>query len=165
MATPSDAQPQPESVSVDALAAQHRSEDSHLRSCKVVMGYHIHASDGEIGRLHGILVDEKTWAIRFLIVNTSNWGIGHQLLISPEWIDDINWANGTVSLNVTRHKFKDAPPYDESIPVDRMHEISVYKHYENMGYWVKEQIPDDPRTSFPTRDASERNRTEQSGLR
>ena len=164
MATPSDAQRQPDSASVDASVARHRGEDSHLRSCKVVMGYHIHASDGEIGRVHGMLVDEKTWAIRFVIVNTSNWWIGHQVLISPEWIDDISWADGTVSLNVTRHKFRDAPPYDESILVDRMHEISVYKHYEDMGYWVKEQIPDALRGSFPTRDANERNRTEQSGL-
>jgi uncharacterized protein YrrD len=165
VATPSDAQPQPDSVSVDVSAAQHRSEDSHLRSCKVVMGYHIQASDGEIGRVHGMLVDERTWAIRFLIVNTSNWWIGHQVLISPEWIDDISWVDGTVSLNVTRHEFRDVPPYDESILMGRMHEISVYKHYENMGYWVKEQIPDAPRASFPTRDANERNRTEQSALR
>lgn len=147
--TPSVIQPQPDSVDIGASAAQPHGDDTHLRSCKVVMAYHIHASDGEIGHVHGMLVDEETWAIRYLTVNTSNWWIGHQVLIAPDWIHDVRWIDGTVSLNVTRQQVKDAPPYDSSIQVDRMHEVSVYRHYGSMAYWVKEQVPDAPRASAP----------------
>jgi hypothetical protein len=35
------------------------------RTCAVVTGYHVHATDGEIGRAMGFLVDEITWAIRY----------------------------------------------------------------------------------------------------
>ena len=149
VSTPSVIEPRPGNTDVDASTAQHNGDDTHLRSCKVVMGYHIHASDGEIGHVHGMLVDEETWAIRYLIVNTSNWWMGHQVLLAPDWIHDVSWIDGTVSLNVTRQQVKDSPPYDQSIQVDRMHEISVYKHYGNMAYWVKEQVPDAPRASAP----------------
>lgn len=35
---------------------RQRDEDPHLRSCKTVVGYHIEASDGEIGHVNGMLV-------------------------------------------------------------------------------------------------------------
>ncbi len=113
------------------------------------MSYHIHAIDGEIGHVDGMFVDDETWAIRYLIMNTSNWWIGHQVLIAPDWIHDMSLNDGTVSLNVTRQQVKDAQPYDQSIQVDRMHEVSVYKHYGNRAYWVKEQVPERPRASAP----------------
>ena len=50
------------------------------------MKYRIEASDGGIGHVQGLLLDEDTWAIRYLIVDTSNWWLGHQVLIAPQWI-------------------------------------------------------------------------------
>jgi hypothetical protein len=46
-------------------------EDCHLRSCSAVMGYHLHAKDGDVGHVDDFLVDDRTWAIRYLVVNTS----------------------------------------------------------------------------------------------
>ena len=151
VSTPSVIQPQPDGahVDADAAAAGHNRDDPHLRSCNKVMSYHIHASDGEIGHVEGLLVDEQTWAIRYIIVNTSNWWLGHQVLIAPEWIRDVSWIDGMVSLNLTRQKIKDAPAYNPAVQVDRTHEASIYKHYGNMAYWVKEQVPDAPRAASP----------------
>ena len=47
--------------------------DSHLRSCETVMRYYVHASDGDIGHVQGMLVDDETWAIRYLVIDTQNW--------------------------------------------------------------------------------------------
>ena len=55
-------------------------DDYHLRSCKDLVGHHIGASDGDIGHVQDLLVDDHTWAIRYLIVNTSNWWGEHQVL-------------------------------------------------------------------------------------
>ena len=60
--------------------ASHEADDSHLRSCKAVTGYHIEATDGEIGHVEDFLVDDETWAIRYLVVDTSNWWLGHKCL-------------------------------------------------------------------------------------
>ena len=94
--------------------AQHQDDDPHLRSCKAVMSYHIQATDGDIGHVQGLLVDEETWAIRYMIVNTSNWWLGHQVLVAPQWIQDVSWHDSTVSVNLTRQAVKNAPPYDST---------------------------------------------------
>jgi hypothetical protein len=31
----------------------------------------------------------STWSIRYLILDTSNWWVGHEVLVSPEWIQDV----------------------------------------------------------------------------
>ena len=47
--------------------------DSNLRSTGAVTGYHIEAKDGEIGQVAGFVVDDQTWAIRYIEVLTKNW--------------------------------------------------------------------------------------------
>jgi sporulation protein YlmC with PRC-barrel domain len=91
--------------------------DPHLRSCKTVIGYHIEAIDGEVGHVQDILVDEDTWVIRHLIVDTSNWWIGNRILIAPENILKASWPENIVAVNLTRQAVKDAAPYD---PVEPM---------------------------------------------
>lgn len=103
---------QQETVIANTLteAEQHQDDDIHLRSFKEVVSYHIQATDGEIGHVQGMLVDEETWAVHYLIVDTSNWWLGHQVLIAPKWITNVNWSDNAVSVNLTRQALKDAPP-------------------------------------------------------
>jgi PRC-barrel domain len=107
--------------------------DLHLRSCKEVMSYRIEALDGGIGHVEGLLIDEETWAIRYLIVETSNWWLGHQVLISPQFIREVRWTDNTVAINATRQTLKDAPPYDASKPLSGAPEIGLYQHHGRAG--------------------------------
>ena len=109
--------------------------DPHLRSCEAVKGYHIHAKDGEIGHVQGFIIDDHSWSIRYLVVNTSNWWIGHEVLVSPEWIEDVSWAESRVSVDLDRQAIKDAPPYKTDALLDRDAEVSIYDHYDRRGYW------------------------------
>jgi hypothetical protein len=136
----------PEQVIADALAeaAQHQHDDPDLRSVKAVMSYHIEATDGDIGHVKGMLVDDETWAIRYLIVDTSNWWLGHKVLIAPQWIEEVRWPDTTVSVNLTRRAVQDAPPYDPAAQLDREQEMSIHEHYGLPGYWVDEaEHPED----------------------
>jgi hypothetical protein len=121
-----------------AEAARHKDDDPHLRSCRAVLNYHIHATDGDIGHVQGLLVDDQTWAIRYAIVNTSNWWLGHQVLIAPQWIQDVSWHEATVSVALTRQAVKDAPSYDPAAQLDRSQEIGIHQHYGRRGYWADE---------------------------
>ena len=116
-----------------------KSNDQHLRSCNEVSKYRVHASDGDIGHVKGLLVDEATWSIRYLIVATSNWGVGHAVLISPEWVDDVSWSNEKMSIDLTRQAIKDSPIYDPTVELGRDHELSIYKHYGRTGYWMEHE--------------------------
>ena len=115
-----------------------QASDPHLRSCNEVMGYHFEATDGDIGHVKGFLVEEETWAIRYIIVETSNWWLGHQVLIVPQWISNVNWFDNTVSVELTRQAVKDAPPYDSTVHLDREWEEGIYKHYDRHGYWTNQ---------------------------
>jgi uncharacterized protein YrrD len=119
---------------------QHANDDPHLRSCKEVIGYRIEAVDGDIGHVQGLLLDEKSWAIRYLIVNTSNWWLGHQVLIAPEWITDVSWLDRKVMIDLARQAIQDAPPYDPALLLDRPQESLVYEHYGRNGYWHDETL-------------------------
>ena len=137
--TPRAAHSETEKSFVRAEAARHQNDDPHLRSCKAVMTYHIEATDGDIGHVDGLIFDEETWAIRYIIVNTSNWWMGHQVLIAPQWIENVSWHDATVSVNLTRQAVKDAPPYDPAAALDRKRELDLYKHYGRPGYWAAEE--------------------------
>jgi hypothetical protein len=111
--------------------------DPNLRSCKAVVGYQIHAKDGDIGHISGLLVEESTWAVRYFIVDTSNWFGGHKVLISPEWINEIQWNDRSVAVNLTRQLIKDAPKFHSSDELNREHEKAVCQHYGLNGYWLR----------------------------
>ena len=108
------------------------------------MKYDIEASDGGVGHVQGLLIDEETWAIRYLIVNTSNWWVGHQVLIAPQWIKSVSWPDHSVMVNLTRQAVKDAPPYDSAVTLDREGESRLHKHYASAGYWADEVKLENP---------------------
>jgi hypothetical protein len=114
---------------------RHEHDDHHLRSCNAVMSYHIHATDGDIGHVQGMLVDDESWAIRYLIVDTSNWWLGHKMLVSVEWIDEVSWPRSMVSVKLSRQAVQDAPPYDPAVPIKRAQEQDLHNHYGRSGYW------------------------------
>lgn len=129
-----------EQAFTDLDARRNQNEDPHLRRCKEVMNYHIHATDGDIGHVQGMLIDDETWIVRYLIVATSNWWFGHQVLIAPQWIHDVSWPDAKVSVNLTRQAVQAAPPYEPALQLDRAREAGIYKHYGRAGYWADELI-------------------------
>jgi sporulation protein YlmC with PRC-barrel domain len=107
-------------------------DDPHLRSIEAVTGYHIHASDGEIGHVEDFLLDDGNWSVRFLIVDTTNWWAGTKVLISPQSVREINWSNRLVNLTVDCQKVKDSPAYDASTTVDGAYEKRFHDHYDDI---------------------------------
>jgi hypothetical protein len=91
----------------------------NLRSAREVAGYHIKATDGDIGHVDDFIVDDKTWAIRYIIVDTRNWLPGKKVLLAPTWASKIEWVKGGVYVNLTRDTVKESPEYDPKAPVDR----------------------------------------------
>jgi hypothetical protein len=123
---------------VSNAEARHQGDDVHLRSGNEIMRYYVHARDGNIGHVQGLIVDEESWAIRYIIVNTSNWWLGHNVILSPGWIDEVDWVESQVSIDLTRQAIKESPPYDPAAPLSRELEAGIYAHYGRAGYWPRE---------------------------
>ena len=109
--------------------------DPNLRSTNEVTGYNIQASDGSIGHVEDFLVDDE-WKIRYLIVDTRNWlPGGRKVILSLNWIKDINWTDSSVKVNLTKDQIKNSPDYDPSAPPKREYEDTLFKHYQKEKYW------------------------------
>jgi sporulation protein YlmC with PRC-barrel domain len=112
--------------------------DAHLRSTHDVSGYHIHATDGEIGHVEDFVIDDETWAIRYLIVDTRNWWPGKRVLVSPQWIERVSWSDSKVFVNLSREAIRQSPEYRMESPPTREYETELHLHYDRLGYWLDE---------------------------
>jgi hypothetical protein len=117
--------------------------DPHLRSTRVVSGYHIQAEDGEIGHVDDFIIDDETWAIRYLIIDTQNWCPGKKVLVSPQWIERVSWSESKVFTNLSRESIRQSPEYAEGSLLTRDYETGLHRHYNRKGYWVDETATQD----------------------
>lgn len=108
--------------------------DPHLRSTVEVAGYHVHATDGDIGHVQDFLIDDASWEIRYLIVDTSNWWVGQHVLISPYSVRNVDWSERHVRLDLSRDKIKSSPSWNPSNLVDGDFERRLHSHYDWPGY-------------------------------
>ena len=94
-----------------------------------VTGYHIEATDGEIGHVDGFLVEADNWRIRYIIISTRNWWPGKKILISPRSVTTIDWPSSLVHLNLSREKIQGGPHYDPAIAVDDTYNEAFLTYY------------------------------------
>ena len=113
--------------------------DPHLRSTDAVSGYHIQADDGEVGHVEDFVIDDETWAIRYLVVATRNWWPGKKVLVSPQWIERVSWSESKVFVNLSREAIKQSPEYTAEALITRDYEAGLYGHYQLEGYWVESE--------------------------
>lgn len=117
-------------------AQDEKTWDAHLRSTIDVTGHHIQANDGEIGHVEGYIIDDETWAIRYLIIDTRNWWPGKKVLVSTQWIERVSWPESKVFVNLSREAVKKAPEYTDDSPLTRDYEATLHKHHDTKGYWT-----------------------------
>lgn len=109
--------------------------DPHLHSIKEVTGYHLQATDDAIGHLQDFLIEEESWSIRYILVDTRDWWPGKHVVIPPQWIKQLDWSEKTVNVDVEKETVQSAPEYNLSTNFSRVHEESLYQHYERPHYW------------------------------
>lgn len=103
--------------------------DPHLRSTKRVAGYHVQARDGQIGHVEDFIVDDETWIIRYLVVNTRNLLPGKKVLVAPRWVDRVSWLGSNVFVDLPRASIKDKPDYDPLALAKRVSEQHALAHH------------------------------------
>jgi hypothetical protein len=118
-----------------AEGAKPAPTDPHLRSAREVTGYHVQATDALIGHLQDFLIDDRSWAIRYIVVDTRNWWPGKHVVIPPEWIKRLDWEGLTMNVDVTRNTVRGAPEFDPALEFTREYEASLYRHYHRPAYW------------------------------
>jgi sporulation protein YlmC with PRC-barrel domain len=113
----------------------HEEDFDMLRSLKILERYKVHAIDGDIGRVVDFLMDDVSWAIRYLVVDTGGMLDGRQVLISPVSFGEVDFSASRFRLTVTKEKVKNSPSVDVDLPVSRQHEREYQRYYEYTDYW------------------------------
>ena len=83
-------------------------EEQHLRSTNQSTGYHLHASDGEIGHVDDFVIGEESWRIRYLLVDTSNWIGGRSVIVLTETVKRIDKDRGLLHVDATRDQIRNS---------------------------------------------------------
>ncbi len=116
----------------EMTATAHANDNPHLRSTHEVIGYDIHATDGDIGEVEDFLVDDNTWKIDFMVIDTGHWFSGKKVLISPERIKEIDWETGTVIIDTTIEQVKSSPEYDPKQELTEAYTLMLHNHYNSL---------------------------------
>ncbi|TWX51632.1 PRC-barrel domain-containing protein [Colwellia hornerae] len=111
--------------------SQVKAEDRHLRSTNEVKGYEIHATDQKIGHIADFILNDEDWTIPYIVVDTRNWlPGGDKVLIYHQSIKTVNWAEGSITVNVSAQKIKESPPFDLERLADLQYEVHLRKYSE-----------------------------------
>lgn len=107
------------------------------RSMKALIGYTIGATNGEIGKIKDFFFDDKTWTIRYLIVETGNWISGRKILIAPKALLTPDEKKEVFPVNLTMGQVRNSPNINTELPVSRQNEMKWNKYYSWTNYWNK----------------------------
>src|SRR2546428_4906099 len=104
-----------------------------LRAVSEMKGLNIAATDGDIGSVKDFSFDDRTWTMRYLVVDTGSGLRGRQVLISPMAIR--RSTADQVFLGLTKDEVENSPPVDTDKPVDRQQETTLSQYYRYPYYW------------------------------
>jgi sporulation protein YlmC with PRC-barrel domain len=120
-----------------------------------LLGLHIKASDGTIGKIKDVYFDDHRWTIRYLVVEPGALLAVGQVLISPISVSSIDWDDGFVNVKLSLEQVKASPSIDTDKPVCRQHEEHYFDYYGYPYYWtdpslwLKTTYPVEPPGSRP----------------
>jgi hypothetical protein len=100
-----------------------------LRSLHGLLGSSIQAVDGEIGKAHDFFFDDRTWRVRYLVVETGAWLNRSQVLLSPSVLGTPDWTERVFPINLTKQKVQNSPDVDTEKPVSRQKQISLSQYF------------------------------------
>jgi len=109
---------------------------SHLRSVNEILKYKLQARDGEVGTVADFIVDDEEWQTIYMVVDVADrLKPEKQVLVSLEWISNIEVSGHKITLDLTQDAIKYSPPFDPTLPVNRQYEEVIYDYYGKPKYW------------------------------
>ena len=100
-----------------------------LVSLNVLTNATVEALDGEIGHVESLIVDPRTWTIRYLVVHTGFWWPDKKVLILPDTVARIDDIRASIDLNVNREKVRASPAYVAEETVDGAFDEQFHIYY------------------------------------
>ena len=101
------------------------------------IGFSLKTTDDEIGVVKDFLVDDRSWAVRYLSIDTSKWlPLSRKVLISPISFQQFDLDDSLVHVNLSAQQVKDSPSIDEHKPISRVYEELMFTYFGYGYYWM-----------------------------
>lgn len=100
-----------------------------LHQLDSILGSSIVATDGEIGKAYNIFFDDRSWAVRYLVIETGSWFARRKGLISPAVLGSLDWGGRTIPVLLTKEQVQNSPDVDAEQPVSRQQELAMARHH------------------------------------
>ena len=117
-----------------------------MRRFREVSDFRLEATDGELGAVEDLYVDDRNWKVRYLVVRTGGWLLGRQVLIAPLSVREVDDTAHALRVNLTREQIEHSPSIDRAKPVSRAYEEAYYRHFGLPPYWDTIPGPWEPLT-------------------
>jgi len=100
-----------------------------------IKGLSLHAEDGPVGEVVDLLFDDRTFKVRWAVVDTGSWLPGRKVLLPPATLSAIDFEGRSLRADVSRSAVERAPDLSAHEPVSRQHEADLFAHYSWTPYW------------------------------
>ncbi len=107
--------------------ADRPSQSPSLRSMREIIGYRIRATDGRLGYVRDFIVDDKSWKILYLVIDTNRWLPSRKVLLLPHWITGFDWLNQEVVVSLSRNSLETGSRFTQSEDLDPEHAMRLGK--------------------------------------
>jgi hypothetical protein len=102
----------PVDVTSEEIKNSHIFSDENLLGTKDIIGYTLTASDGGVGYVDDLIVDDSTWEIKYLVVSLWEYSSQKRVLVPPKWIEEIVAKDKDIRLNVLNSQVSKSAPYE-----------------------------------------------------
>jgi hypothetical protein len=109
----------------------YRSNLSSEVNARDIVGYDVHATDGDIGKIDECSLDTSR---RYLVVDTGFWIFGKKRMIPAGVITGVDHDDMTVSVAMTKDQIKSAPDFDKQQSYDERDYDTFANYYGDYGW-------------------------------
>jgi hypothetical protein len=67
-----------------------------------------------LGHVEDFIVDDESWALRYMVIDTRNWWPGKHVLVPPQWIESVSWPQSSIVVDLLRETIKACAEYNPS---------------------------------------------------
>lgn len=107
-----------------------------LHSSTMTTGLKISTNNGHLGQADDFIIDDSSWMVRFLMINTRDGQNSKKILLRPESIDWISWRQKHVSVSMDKEKIQGCPNFEVSFPLAQEYSELLYNQFECSNFWA-----------------------------
>ena len=96
-----------------------------LRILSNMIGYHVIGRGAAAGRVFDFYLDDRSWRLRYLVVETGAWFNRHRVLLPPGALDSFPADSRCLHVSLSAEEVRRSPGMDSEMPVSRRQELSV----------------------------------------